>query len=95
VRGFPGAGHALWIHMKTGLAVQGAFPALSSTGPTPLVPSQWMNALVSKFSLEDKLHGTSELAHVYVQCMPHSRTQNSLSKDSSMGLELEDVSDIK
>jgi len=72
VKGFPGAGHALWIRMKTGLAVQSAFPVQSSTGPTPLVLSQWKNASVSEFSTEDKLHGTSELAHVYVHCMPRS-----------------------
>jgi len=31
------------------LAVQGALHVQSSTGPTLLVLSQWMNALVSKF----------------------------------------------
>jgi len=47
VKGFPGAGHAQWVRMKTGLAVQGALHVQSSTGPTLLVLSQWMNALVS------------------------------------------------
>ena len=80
--------------MKTGSAVQGAFPALSSTGPTPLVPSQWMNALVSKFSIEDKLHGTSELPMCTCSvCLIHIHKIHYL-MDSSMALELEDVSDI-
>jgi len=49
VKGFPGVGHAQWARMKTGLALQGALHVQSSTGPTPLVLSLWMNALVSKF----------------------------------------------
>jgi len=55
VKGSPGASHARWARMKTGLAVQGVLHVLNSTGPTPLALSQWMNALVSKFIAEVKV----------------------------------------